>query len=68
MYSLIPVQPYTRIEDCLGGKRLQYLRSVMLTAVRSQCLLAKTFMMIYAASSFIVVVTKTLLCIKFDAR
>jgi hypothetical protein len=43
-------------------------RSVMLTAVRSQCLLAKTFMMIYAASSFIVVVTKTLLCIKFDAR
>ena len=26
-------------------------RSVMLTAVRSQCLLAKTFMMIYAASS-----------------
>ena len=25
----------------------------MLTAVRSQCLLAKTFMMIYAASSFI---------------
>ena len=29
------------------------IRSVMLTAVRSQCLLAKTFMMIYAASSFI---------------
>jgi hypothetical protein len=28
------------------------IRSVMLTAVRSQCLLAKTFMMIYAASSF----------------
>ena len=28
-------------------------RSIMLTAVRSQCLLAKTFMMIYAASSFI---------------
>ena len=38
------------------------IRSVMLTAVRSQCLLAKTFMMIYAASSFIISI-KTHCCV-----